>query len=208
MYTRAVFAETDQAKLHEFIEQNSFGLLVSQVDGVPFASHLPFLLDRRAGPHGALIGHMARENPQWRELSDQTALAVFSGPHAYISPTWYEAEKVVPTWNYIAVHAYGRARLIDDEPGLLQILQQSVRVYESRLPQPWSFDGSTNFAQKLMTQIVGFHLDIEKLEGKWKLNQNHPEERRHKVITILEAQSDTDSRSIAEAMRALPAQER
>ena len=103
MYVPSHFAESDPATLHDFIERYSFGLLVSQVDAVPFATHLPFLLDRTAGPHGMLIGHMARANPHWESLRDQTALAVFSGPHAYISPTWYAAANVVPTWNYTAV---------------------------------------------------------------------------------------------------------
>ena len=87
MYIPAGFAETDLTKLHEFIEQNSFGLLVSQVDGRPFATHLPFLLERTAGPHGTLVGHVARANPQWREAAGQTALAIFPGPHAHVSPT-------------------------------------------------------------------------------------------------------------------------
>src|SRR5262245_24231491 len=98
MYFPASFAETDPGKLHDFIEQHSFGTLVSQVDGLPFATHLPFLLERTSGPHGTLVGHTAQANPQWRELAGQTTLAIFSGPHAYISPTWYEAEQVVPTW--------------------------------------------------------------------------------------------------------------
>jgi transcriptional regulator len=88
MYIPAVFAEADQANLHDFVEKNSFGPLVSQFDGEPFASHLPFLLDRQSGPHGCLIGHMARANPQWQQADGQTVLAIFSGPHAYISPTW------------------------------------------------------------------------------------------------------------------------
>src|ERR1051326_5591064 len=88
MYIPAAFAEPDLTRLHDFIEQQSFGLLVSQVDGLPFATHLPFLLERTAGPHGTLVGHMARANPQWREAGGQTALAIFSGPHVYISPTW------------------------------------------------------------------------------------------------------------------------
>src|SRR3954469_15609634 len=113
MYIPAAFAERDLTKLHDFIEQHSFGLLVSQVDGLPFASHLPFLLDRTAGPHGTLIGHMARANPQWRTLAGQMALVVFSGPHAYVSPTWYEAANTVPTWNYAAVHATGRAEVVE-----------------------------------------------------------------------------------------------
>src|SRR5262245_58623650 len=113
MYITAAFAESDLTRLHDFIGQNSFGLLVSQVDGLPFATHLPFLLERTTGEHGTLVGHMARANPQWREASGQTVLTIFSGPHVYVSPTWYEDEQVVPTWNYAAVHVYGRARVIE-----------------------------------------------------------------------------------------------
>jgi transcriptional regulator len=136
MYIPAAFAERDLTRLHDFIERHSFGLLVSQVDALPFASHLPFLLDRTAGPHGALVGHMARANPQWREADGQTVLAIFSGPHAYISPTWYEAEQVVPTWNYTAVHAYGRVQIIEDESALLEIVQETIRLYERTIPGP------------------------------------------------------------------------
>src|SRR5262245_45723809 len=107
MYIPAAFAESDQARLHEFIEQNSFGTLVSQGAGRPFASHLPFLLERDAGPRGVLVGHMARANPQWQDAAGQTVLAIFTGPHVYISPSWYEADQVVPTWNFTAVHACG-----------------------------------------------------------------------------------------------------
>src|SRR4051812_5840105 len=106
MYVPAAFAEPDRGRLHEFIEAYSFGLLVSSHRG-PFATHLPFLLDRTAGPHGTLVGHMARANPQWHDLDGREVLAVFSGPHAYVSPSWYEADDVVPTWNYVAVHARG-----------------------------------------------------------------------------------------------------
>src|SRR5262245_55708329 len=105
MYIPTAFAETDPGTLFGFIEAYSFGLLVSTHQGGPFASHLPLLLEREAGPHGTLLGHMARANPQWHDLDGQEVLAVFSGPHAYVSPTWYESEQVVPTWNYVAVHA-------------------------------------------------------------------------------------------------------
>jgi hypothetical protein len=135
MYIPTAFAEPDLSKLHDFIDQHSFGLLVSQVDGLPFASHLPLLLERTAGPHGTLVGHMARANPQWREAVGKTVLAIFSGPHAYISPTWYEAEQVVPTWNYTAVHAYGKVETIEDEGALLDIVQKTVRVYEQAMPR-------------------------------------------------------------------------
>jgi transcriptional regulator len=203
MYIPAAFAETDQYKLHRFIEQNSFALLVSQVDGLPFASHLPFLLERTSGPHGTLVGHMARANPQWREADGQTALAIFSGPHAYISPTWYEAEQVVPTWNYTAVHAYGRVQIIEDEDALLEIVQKMVRVYEQDMPQPWSIDSSSTFAERMLGQIIGCRIEIEKIEGKWKLNQNHPVERRRKVIEVLRGHGDENSQAIAAMMQAM-----
>jgi transcriptional regulator len=209
MYIPAAFAERDLTRLHEFIERHSFGLLVSQVDALPFATHLPFLLDRTAGPHGALIGHMARANPQWGEADGQTVLTIFSGPHAYISPTWYEAEQVVPTWNYIAVHAYGRIQIIEDESVLLGIVHETVRLYESAMPRPWSFDGSGTFAERMLAQIVGFRIEIDKIEGKWKLNQNQLVERREKVVQALQQrQGDENAAAVAAEMRRmLPSKE-
>jgi transcriptional regulator len=201
MYVPAAFAETDVAKLHDFIEQNSFGLLVSQVDDLPFATHLPLLLDRTAGPLGGLVGHMARANPQGRQLDGQTVLAVFSGPHTYISPTWYEAENVVPTWNYAAVHVYGRARVIEDREGLLVIVQRSVAVYEAGRPQPWTVDPSSVFIERMLGQIIGFHIEIERLEGKWKMNQNHPIERRERVIRALREKGGEGAEAVAEMIQ-------
>jgi transcriptional regulator len=207
MYIPAAFAETDLAKLHDFIEQQSFGLLVSLVEGLPFATHLPFLLQRTAGPHGTLVGHMARANPQWRDASGQTALAVFSGPHAYISPTWYEVEQVVPTWNYTAVHAYGRLQTVEDRGALIEIVREMVRIYEQAMPQPWTFDPNSTFTERMLGQIVGFHIQIEKIEGKWKLNQNHPVERRKKVERALWERSDENAQGVATLMRAMLAAE-
>src|SRR4051794_6236182 len=122
MYVPSWFARTDPAELFVFMESHSFALLVSTRDGAPFGTHLPLLLDRTAGPHGTLIGHMARANPQWRDLDGRPVLAVFGGPHAYISPSWYEAENVVPTWNYVAVHATGTFRLADDNDAVREIV--------------------------------------------------------------------------------------
>ncbi|HTU18318.1 MAG TPA: FMN-binding negative transcriptional regulator [Gemmataceae bacterium] len=208
MYIPAAFAESDLHPLYKLIEQNSFGVLVSQVDGQPFATHLPFLLDRAAGPHGTLIGHMARANPQWREAAGQTALAIFSGPHAYISPTWYEAENVVPTWNYTAVHVYGRVQVFEDKEVLLEIVQRSVRVYEQTMPRPWSFDPASSFVERLLMQIVGFRIEIERIEGKFKLNQNHLAERRQKVVRALRERGGENAEAIAAMMQTmLPAED-
>src|SRR4029079_6378898 len=129
MYIPAAFKETDTNNLFDAIEQHSFGLLVAEINGEPFASHLPILLDRTVAPHGCLIGHMAGANPQWEQAEGKTVLAVFSGPHAYISPTWYESENVVPTWNYVAVHATGPVDLVEGPNELLDLVTRGVYVY-------------------------------------------------------------------------------
>jgi len=201
MYVPPHFAESDLATLHAFIEGQSFGLLVSQVEGEPFATHLPFLLDRTAGPQGTLVGHMARANPHWRELAGQTALAVFSGPHAYISPTWYEAENFVPTWNYVAVHATGPVELVEGRDALLDILGRSVAEFEAAIPSPWVLDAAGSFVGRLLSQIVGFRLRIERLEGKWKMSQNHSVERREKVIRALEARGGENAMAVVRMVR-------
>ena len=209
MYVPPHFAETDPAALHDFVEAHAFGLLVSQHGGGPFATHLPFLLDRAAGPHGTLIGHVARANPHWHDLADAPVLAVFTGPHAYVSPTWYEDEPAVPTWNYVAVHAAGRAELVDDRDDLRAIVARSVAVFEAGMPTPWRFDPDTTYADRLLAQIVGFRIVVEKLEGKWKLNQNHPAERRVKVVRALEAAGGENRQAVAAAMRrTLPTDDR
>jgi transcriptional regulator len=200
VYTPSAFAETDRGKLHDFIESHSFGLLVSTEDGIPRATHLPLLLQCDAGPHGSLLGHVARANPQWRGLDGQQVLVVFSGPHAYVSPTWYESENVVPTWNYVAVHAYGTVRLVEDPEALTRILTAMVARYEGSLPKPWSFDPGSAYVQKQVRAVVGFRIEISRLEGKWKLNQNHPEERRDRVMRVLAQSKDHDAREIARLM--------
>lgn len=201
MYIPAYFLKTDLAELHAFIERNSFAMLVSHHEGEPLASHLPLLLERNEGPHGALVGHMARANPQWEQAEGQTVLAAFSGPHAYISPSWYEAERVVPTWNYAAVHVYGALQTIHDAPALLGIVRSYVELYERAMPRPWTFGERDDFIEKLTQNIVGFRIPIARIEGKWKLNQNHSAERRRKVIAALERQGDENSLAIAALMR-------
>jgi transcriptional regulator len=207
MYLPTAFAERNLSKLHEFIEQNSFGLVISYAEGQPVASHLPLLLDRTAGAKGALIGHMARANHQWRQAAGQEVLAIFSGPHTYISPTWYQAEQVVPTWNYVAVHAYGRLMLIQEPDALLKIVGDLVHAYERSLPEPWLLDGWEDFVQRKLEQIVGFRIALERIEGKWKLSQNHPVEPRRRVIQALKNHGDENSIAIAALMEETLGQE-
>ena len=200
MYIPAAFAETDRETLHGFIEMYSFGLLVTDRAGVPFATHLPFLLERNAGSHGTLLCHLARANPQWREAAGKPGLAIFSGPHAYISPSWYAAQDVVPTWNYVAVHAYGTLEVIDDAASVRPIVEAMVQEYERYQPQPWELREREEYLAKMFAQIVGVRFEIERLEGKWKLNQNHSAERQTRVIAGLRERGGENAEAMAELM--------
>ena len=202
MYKPTAFAEINVRTLHSAIERYSFATLVSSSATGIEASHLPLLLDRQGGQYGTLIGHMARANSQWRAAAGQEILAIFSGPHAYISPTWYAAPSTVPTWNYVAVHATGCLQLVEDPQELLKMVRDFVTHYECNMPQPWSIDAPADFLDNLVRQIVGFRIEITRLEGKWKLNQNHPPERRERVVAALRSQGDENSVAIAELMTA------
>lgn len=200
MYIPSSFAPPTESSLFDAIEQHSFAVLVSGSGGELVASHLPLLLDRTRGKRGLLLGHMARANGQWQSAAGQPVLAVFSGPHAYVSPTWYEATHVVPTWNYVAVHAYGQLELIDDPAESEQLLLRTIEIYERSQPRPWQLAESPEWTSQLVAQIVAFRIPIERLEGKWKLNQNQPAERRAKVAAALESQGDENGLAIARLM--------
>lgn len=200
MYLPKHFAETDLNRLYTAIKAYSFATLISGADADLQASHLPLLLDRDEGSRGTLVGHMARANQQWRTAAGKSVLAIFAGPHAYISPAWYEAQEVVPTWNYVAVHAYGTLTPIEDAGELAKIVAGTVRHYESGREDPWQLDERAEYVERLLPHIVGFRIPIERLEGKWKLNQNHPAARREKVAQALASSSREDDRQIGELM--------
>lgn len=203
MYVPSAFSITDLNVLHDFIEQHSFGTLITQKDDKSFASHLPVLLDRSQGKQGRLIGHFAKANPQAEMKQYQSVLTIFHGPHAYISPTWYEAPNTVPTWNYLAVHAYGRYSVIDDPCELKDVLEEYVNFYEGSQPSQWSMQNvDSTLINQLLKGIVGFTIEIERIEGKFKLNQNHPVERREKVINHLKQQRGDNPQAIATLMQA------
>jgi transcriptional regulator len=192
MYVPPHFEQKDPEEVCGLIESHPFGLLMTTRDGAPFGTHLPFLLDRAAGH---LLGHLARANPQWRGLEGGEALAVFTGPHAYVSPGWYEAAGVVPTWNYTAVHAYGRCSLVEGE-GLLDILRRSVAAFDR---EGWVPDEA--HMGKLAAGVVGFRMEVSRWEGKWKLSQNHPAERQMKVAAALERAAGEGPAGVAALMR-------
>ena len=203
MYVPSSFAETELKTLHRFIEEHSFATLITNAEGSSFASHLPLLLDRSVGEFGQLIGHLAKANPQSDQLQNQSLLMIFHGPHAYISPAWYESDHTVPTWNYQAVHVYGSCTLETDPAQLKRILDQYVAFYEATQPVPWSIpDSDIDFVDSLLPAIVGFRIQIERIEGKFKLNQNLSAERQQKVINALLRQTGENERAIAAQMQA------
>lgn len=201
MYIPSNFAETDVDRIHEFIEAHSFATLITQGESGFVASHLPLLLDRGVGNQGILFGHMARANSQWKEADEADALVIFHGPHAYISPSWYAEKNAVPTWNYVVVHVYGTLRLVSEKTLLLQTLHDTVEKYEGGFSLPWSIDEPDEaFLDGLLNSIVGFKVTIDRMEGKWKLSQNHSFERRLRVIDELKQTVGGQQRQIADLM--------
>src|SRR5450432_2808654 len=154
MYIPKAFSEDDIAKLHALMQDYNFAALVTQQpDGVPVATHLPFMIDAKPGEYGygSLFCHMARANPQWRSFaSGHEVLVIFQGPHAYISPSWYEQALSVPTWNYAVVHAYGKPRIIEDTSELYKTLRDLVEHSEAQFEKPWPFDLPQEYVQNLM----------------------------------------------------------
>ena len=195
MYTPPSFAENDTGKLYAMMQAHNFATLVSNGSPAPYATHLPFMHDRQQGEHGTLITHMARANPHWKALSpDESVLVMFQGPHSYISPRWYAAPSAVPTWNYAAVHATGKPRLIHDPARLKQIVTELVDFHE-----PDGLKG--DFPDNLLKAIVGIEIPIEKLEGKAKFNQNRPVEDQQGVVDALAQSTDQTQLAVAAIMR-------
>ena len=185
MYIPKHFLESDAAALAEFIEAHAFGTLITVVDGRPFASHVPFVYERAAG---TLHCHVARANPQWRQLdAAPEALVMFVGPHGYISPTWY-VDSGVPTWNYTAVHVYGRARAVDDAAVTGPHVERLAAHYERGSPSPWMPD----YDARRLAGIVGVEVRVREIQGKFKLSQNRSAADRAAVIARLQA-SGTDN---------------
>ena len=181
MYIPPSYAEPDRSVLFDFIEQQPLAILVSSTaEGSPYATHLPLVLDRAAGGGGGVLeGHFARANPHHRLLASGTreVLVIFPGPDAYVTPEWYPAKrehgKVVPTWNYVAVHAYGSLRLRDDDAFLRAHLDALTSRHEAHRPVPWQVsDAPDAYVAQLLKAIVGFEIAITRLEGKWKMSQN------------------------------------
>ena len=214
MYVPEAFQERDRAALSALMRAYSFALLTSAREGEPFASHLPLALDEKRGLQGTLVGHMARANSHWRAFDGKTpALAVFSGPHAYVSARWYPTSKQVPTWNYVAVHALGTPRVLDDPARAFALLRGLMSEHEAALPEPARAVGKgpreladIPFAHldKLVRNIVVFEMPIERLIGKRKLSQNKRASERRQLAAGLRASGTPAALAIAALMDELP----
>ena len=199
MYIPALNKETDLSRLHALMRRNNFALLISNGESVPLATHLPFMLDTDAGDYGTLITHMARANSHWKQIKpDDEVLVIFQGVHSYISPRWYAEPSVVPTWNYATVHASGKPRLIHDEARLKQIVMALVEYHEGPGGLPRL---ETNFPETLLKAIVGLEIPIDRLEGKFKFNQNKTLEDQRGVIEALSKSDDSTQRAVARIMQ-------
>ena len=201
VYLPPAFTETRDEVLIAHIERHDFGLLVTHGTTGMIASQIPFLAERREGTL-YLQAHVARANLQAADLDDAAeALAIFAGPHTYISPSWYEADPAVPTWNYAAVHAYGPARRIADPDWLRRLVQRLSERHEAREPAPWDMQALPEpYVQSMLNGIVGIEIAVSRLEGKFKLSQNRPAADRPRIIAALERREDAESRAVAQLM--------
>jgi transcriptional regulator len=204
MYIPPFTSVTDPALLHELMRRFSFATLVATHEGRPVATHLPFLVYPEVGELGTLVAHMARANPQWHEFADgNEALVIFQGPHTYISPSWYEEEVSVPTWNYAVAHAYGVPRIITEAGRVREALRALVDTHEGEFDEPWTMDLPEEYLQRQLRAIVAFEMPITRLEGKFKLSQNRSAEDQRRVRDQLATRPDANAQSVQAMMQAL-----
>ena len=201
MYTPAHFEETRTPVMHDLVRAHPLATWVVQgADGL-VVNHIPFLIDAERGPHGTLVGHVARANPIWQQLG--SSVAVFQGPQAYVSPNWYPSKhahgKAVPTWNYAVVHAHGTPRAIEARDALLDIVTRLTHVHEAGQAAPWAVsDAPAEYIEQMLKAIVGIEIPIERLAGKWKVSQNRGEADRLGVAAGLRHRADAESLAMAD----------
>lgn len=186
MYVPPAFREDDPSTLRQIMREARLSTLVTATSEGLIATPLPLILDESEGEHGVLYGHLAKANPQWKLPATGEALAIFSGPDAYVTPSWYAAKrehgKVVPTWNYVAVHAYGQAEFFEDEDRLREVVTRLTNLYEHPRAEPWAVtDAPEVFIKSQLKGIVGLRLPVSRIEGKRKMSQNRSAEDRDGV---------------------------
>ena len=202
IYVPQHFRAPDAQMLHEFMQTYDFATIVSSSPDGPVVSHIPMLV-RPSGETLVLAGHMARANHHWRLMDGATpALAIFHGPHGYVSPTWYATAPAVPTWNYGVVHAHGFPTAKEDEAFARGVLEELARRYEGDRPDSWSpATLPTDYFAGMLKGIVAFEMPVTKLDGKFKLGQNRSVEDRRRTIAALEKAGSSEAAALADFMR-------
>lgn len=204
MYIPDHFRVEDIERLSALMRDYSFATLISHADTGPFASHLPMLYrpDPSGATRGTLMAHMARTNPQWQHFTpEREALAIFHGPHTYISPSWYANIPAVPTWNYAVVHAYGHVSIIESHERVVALLRETMLAYEPEPAKPWEVLMPAEYRDRLMRGLVAFEMVLHRLEGKFKLSQNRSEADVRGVLEALSRSDTAEDRAMAEWMR-------
>lgn len=208
MYQPPHFREDRLEVQHALIKAHPLGLLITNGSSGLIANPIPFILDATASPSGTLQAHLSRANPQWRDFDPaQEALVVFQGAETYITPSWYETKrehgKVVPTWNYVIVQAYGRMQVKDDPTWLMQQISAMTSAQEAARAEPWAAtDAPADFLAAQLKGIVGIEIEITRIEGKWKVSQNRPEADRRGVVEGLAALGSESAQAMAELVEA------
>ncbi len=209
MYMPPAFCEDDLPTIHAEIQKIQLATLVTLTGSGLIATHLPLMLDASAGEYGTLLGHVARGNTQWTEsLPEVEGLAIFTASDAYVSPSWYpskqETGKVVPTWMYAAIHAYGPVRFIDDAEWLRGVVTRLTEKHEAAFPQPWKVtDAPSAYVDAQLARIIGVEVPISRLEGKWKFDQRSSPPDRLGVVAALEASGTPGNLKAAGVMRGI-----
>ena len=203
MYTPEIYKNENQEEIKKFLQENSFGILINQTNGKLWATHIPLELDTNENGATILSGHISKENPQWNGFIDNDqVLAVFSGPHSYISSSWYDHENV-PTWNYIAVHVYGKIKIIEGE-AVIESLKKLVDKYEQKSENPVRIE---DLSQKIMLQsrgMVAFDIEIREIQARRKVSQIRDEKTYQNIISELEKANTNQSVAVANEMKKCP----
>lgn len=200
MYIPKHFENKDIGEVKSFIAANSFGILISTVDGRPWGSHIPLELEKDMSDKDTIYGHVSKANPQWKNfIEDQEVLIIYNGPHSYISSSWYSIEEV-PTWNYIAVHVYGKLKIIGEQE-LIYSLEKLMSKYERDSQNPVKMEDLSEKTMKQLNGIVGFRIDITEIQAAYKLSQNRSAQDHNSIVDQLHARNQDMDTSVSECMR-------
>lgn len=199
MYIPPYYKENDEQKLIEFMQAYNFATLISTNNSNICATHLPFVIEKR-GEKLILVCHMAKANPQWEAFTQNEVLVIFQGPHAYISPTHYEKQQNVPTWNYIAVHAKGKTKIISEPSEVIALMEKTINHFEKGFYEQWK-SLSPEYVNGMLKAIVGFEIEVTKLEGKFKLSQNKTKNEQKNIVDSLGKSEDTAQTEISKEMK-------